>query len=167
MWFDIAKDINEFDILFLFSWDWDFKYIVDELINKHNKKVFIFSTKLHIAWELVNYTQNFDKSICRFFDINNDKNTVSKEIKENCKDYEKWIIIFKELLELIEKTDNKEIKSIIDYYKWILSWNYIKPPISLKKLKNKNNMSINQIIIRHWKKEEKELLVQYLENIIS
>lgn len=168
MWFDIAMDIHDFDNVFLFSWDGDFKHIVDQLINKYTKKVFLFSTKLHVAWELVNFTQNFSKDICCFYDINNDLNSLTSHLKSIYKDEDKGIIIFKEFLELIDTLDNDEIEEIINYYKWIL-WliDYNHPPKYLIDLKNKNKFSINKIIVKYWKDKERELLIEYLENIIS
>ncbi|PIQ72561.1 hypothetical protein COY13_00200 [Candidatus Roizmanbacteria bacterium CG_4_10_14_0_2_um_filter_36_35] len=49
---DIILDIDSFDILILFSGDSDFVYLIKVLQKSYQKKVFVFSSRKTISWEI-------------------------------------------------------------------------------------------------------------------
>jgi len=48
---DVLKNLYKIDIVILFSGDSDFVYLV-KLIHEQNKKIFVYSSRKTIAWEL-------------------------------------------------------------------------------------------------------------------
>lgn len=167
MWFDIANHKDMWDVLILFSWDWDFLYIIDFLIKNHWKQIVIISTKWHVAKELINFTQNYNVDICRFIDMK--KNSlVAKPIKDIIKNTKKWLCIPPELLKYIKNCDKKEIFIFRDWIDWVINNNMkskIMPNI-FNSLTNKNNYLTKNTILS-WNIEEKKLLLDYLNNMLQ
>lgn len=167
MWFDISQNIDKWDTLVLFSWDWDFLYIIKNLIERFSKQIVVVSTKWHIARELINYIGTQDDCICRFVDIKKD-NEIATWIKSIIKNTRRGLCIPPELLEKIQCA---EIWELEEFKNWIDSAlleraGSLDLPILLQWLKNKNSYDTFKTILS-WRKEEKQLLHDYIKSLIS
>lgn len=166
MWFDISENKEKWNTLVLFSWDWDFLYIIKKLIEDFDKQIVVVSTKWHIAKELINYinTQNIEK--CRFIDIKKD-NEIATWIKDIIKNTRRWLCIPPELFERIQQA---EIEQLQEFKKWIdlaleEKASTVELPSILQWLQNKNHFDIFKTILC-WRVEEKQLLQEYIKSLI-
>ncbi len=167
MWYDICEQKDKREVLVLFSGDGDFQYIVDKLITNSSKNVVIISTRGHINQELINYTQKFSLDVCRFIDLHQD-NEISWPIKERLKSHSRWVCIPPELYKKISEATPQEITNLKDWVECILANEQDKCPLPviLSWLFNKNEHSTKKTLL-HWKKEEKEGLLIYLNSLLS
>ncbi len=167
MWFDISQNMTKWNTLVLFSWDWDFLYIIKKLIENYEKQIVVVSTKWHIAKELINYINAQDIEKCRFIDIKKD-NEIATWIKNIIKNTRRWLCI---PLELLEKIKNAEIEELGEFKKWLdlallEKANIIELPNILTWLQNRNHYDTFKTILS-WRIPEKQLLHDYIESLIS
>ncbi len=72
---------NSFDTMILFSWDWDFAYMIRQFISS-NKNIFIFSTSSHVWVELYEIKQEInDDEVFWIYDINSDSDSTTAFLK--------------------------------------------------------------------------------------
>lgn len=171
MWYYLSQEIENYDTLMLFSWDGDFYSILKDLIERHKKNIYLFSTSEHIWAELYKLKEEVkDKTKFDIFDINSDTNTITKWLK--------WIVrgkirLYKELMVYYQNLSVDEIQRNIEYIQSLIDGEYgnNRPLFNLKtnlpkdkifSLKNSNGKYIRSII-KKWKREDKERLVFYLK----
>lgn len=167
MWFDIAQNLSKWKTLVLFSWDGDFLYIIKRLINDYKKQVVVVSTKWHIAKELINYINTQKIEQCRFVDIKKDSK-VASPIKTILKNTRRWLCIPPELFKKIQNAENNELEEFKNWLDLVLQEKAktIKLPNILQWLQNKNHFDTFKTIL-FWRKEEKQLLLDYIVSLLS
>jgi uncharacterized LabA/DUF88 family protein len=162
MWFDIAQDLNNnlWDCIILFTWDGDFLYPIQKIIDS-GKKVTVISTKGHIAKELIDFINSQDDTICRYIDIHKET-LLSNPIRQALRDTSRWISLHPDLLQYIKDSDQEKIKELINWIKEVVIWNveHANIPIFLK-----DNEIVRKIIIRRHIQEKQEFL-EYLETLL-
>lgn len=165
MWFDISENRNNWDTLLLFSWDWDFLYIIKKLIEQFSKQIVVVSTKWHIAKELINFINSQNDNICRFVDIKKD-NSIATWIKDVIKNTRRWLCIPPELLEKIQKAEISELEEFKIWIDLVLAEkaNTVDLPQILQWLQNKNHYDTYKTILC-WRIPEKQLLHDYIHSL--
>ena len=119
------------------------------------------STKPYIAKELINFINDQDVNICRYINLHRD-NEFTLPIKTVLKDSTRGIALYPPLEEWIQDSNEQQL---VEFKDWIVAAkenrvSEAKTPEFLKQ------DGFTRNIILRWHNEEKEALIQYLENIL-
>lgn len=163
--------IQNFDTMILFSWDWDFAYVLEKLLN-NNKKVFIMSVSAFTWAELYELERKInDESKFKIFDINSSEASTVKFLKQIIR----WrLVIYPELNRYYKELEQSWREKNIQLIQDLIDWKFMNLKLFeteedselavLFKLKNRNNEYIFPMI-KKWKKEDKERLISYIKTL--
>lgn len=163
MWFELSEMKNEYDTAILFSWDWDFAYIIDRLISENWKKFRVISTAQHTGKELFGLSWKYADPDCfRLYDINSNDTTIAP-----LKQVVRWqLFLMPELIDYLKQCSKNDIQKSIDCIDALIKGTYKLASYQnwLMKLQDHNGHYVFSLI-KKWKREDKMRFLHYLHTL--
>lgn len=170
--YEALSEVNNYDTMILFSWDWDFAYIARKLVKEHNKKIFIFSTPSFVGAEIYELERElWDATKFAIYDINSDTEVTCQFLKQIVR----WeLFLFPELVQYYKSLDSKWLTNHINFIQDMINWTLKNAQLfetettiekAFLELKAKNWDYILPIL-KKWKKADKERLMHHLKTLL-